>query len=199
MKINIIPAGIYDANCYILEDEASNECAVIDPGGSSDILINEVEKIDGIVKFILLTHGHADHTGAVMELRNEYKCPVYIHEKDFELINRCTDVYGRPEENGDKFIKDGDIISFGAINIKVLETPGHTPGGLCFLIENTVFTGDTLFYGSIGRTDFAGGDYSTLISSINEKLLPLPEDTVVFPGHGHKSSIGFEKKRNPYL
>lgn len=199
MIIKIIPAGIYDANCYILEDEESKQCAVIDPGGAPEILINEIKKIDGIVKFILLTHGHADHTGAVVQLRNEYKCPVFINQKDFEYINKGVDVYGRPEENGDSFLKDGELLSFGAINVKVIETPGHTPGGVSFLIGGAVFTGDTLFYGSIGRTDFAGGDYNELITSIKTKLVPLPDDTVVYPGHGPKSSIGFEKKRNPYL
>lgn len=199
MIIKIIPAGIYDANCYILQDEEAKECAVIDPGGAPEILINEIKRIGGIVKFILLTHGHADHTGAVVELRNEYKCPVYINEKDFEYINKGFDVYGRPEENGDKFLKDGDQLRFGTINVNVLETPGHTPGGVCFLMDGAVFTGDTLFYRSIGRTDFAGGDYNALITSIKSKLLPLPESTVVYPGHGPKSSIGVEKKKNPYL
>lgn len=199
MKMKIIPAGIYDANCYILVDEASNECTVIDPGGAPEILISEIKKMGGIVKRILLTHGHADHTGAVVQLRNEYKCPVYISEKDFKLINEGTEIYGRREENGDKFLKDGDVLSFGKLDIKVMETPGHTPGGLCFLIDNCVFTGDTLFFSSVGRTDFTGGDYSALIKSIKEKLMPLPDNTDVYPGHGPKTNIGFEKRENPYI
>ncbi|WP_010233509.1 MBL fold metallo-hydrolase [Clostridium arbusti] len=199
MKINIIPAGIYDANCYILIDEVANEAAVIDPGGDAQMLINNIKASQAEVKMILLTHGHADHTGAVSELRNEFGCSVYINEKDSELIDKNVPIYGNKDENGDKFLNEGDIIKFGNYEIKCIETPGHTPGGMCFLIGNTIFTGDTLFHRSIGRTDFKGGDFGAIISSIKNKLLPLPEDTIVYPGHGPKSSIGFERNNNPFL
>ncbi|MDF2504208.1 MBL fold metallo-hydrolase [Clostridium sp.] len=199
MKINIIPAGIYDANCYILIDEVTNEAAVIDPGGDAQMLINNIKASQAEVKMILLTHGHADHTGAVSELRNEFGCSVYINEKDSELIDKNVPIYGNKDENGDKFLNEGDIIKFGNYEIKCIETPGHTPGGMCFLIGNTIFTGDTLFHRSIGRTDFKGGDFGAIISSIKNKLLTLPEDTIVYPGHGPKSSIGFERNNNPFL
>lgn len=199
MKINIIPAGIYDANCYVLIDENTNEAAVIDPGGDAQMLINNIKTSQAEVKMILLTHGHADHTGAVSELRNEFGCSVYINEKDAELINKNVPVYGNQDENGDKFIAEGDVLKFGNHEIKCIETPGHTPGGMCFLIDDLAFTGDTLFNRSIGRTDFQGGDYNTIINSIKVKLMILPDDTVVYPGHGPKSSIGFEKNNNPFL
>lgn len=199
MEIKTILAGNYEENCYILLDENSKDCAVIDPGGNSRIIISEIDKLKGNVKFILLTHGHSDHTGAVAQVRDKFNCPVYISEKDYEYIKSNVDIFGRPEENGDKFLKEGDLLSFGSTSIKCIETPGHTPGGLCFLIENELFTGDTLFYGSIGRTDFVGGDYAALIKGIEEKLLILPDNTVVYPGHGPKSSIGFERANNPYL
>lgn len=199
MKINIIPAGIYDANCYILVDETSSEATVIDPGGDANILIDNIKSLKSKVKMILLTHGHADHTGAVSELRNEFKCDVYINKKDAELINKKVPIYGNENENGDKFIKEGDVLHFGNYEIKCIETPGHTPGGMCFLIGNVVFTGDTLFQRSIGRTDFQGGNFESIIKSIKNKLLTLPDDTVVYPGHGPKSSIAFEKHNNPFL
>lgn len=199
MKIKIIPAGIYDANCYILVDEVTNEATVIDPGGDAQMLINEMKTLQAKVKMILLTHGHADHTGAVSELKNEFRCSVYINEKDSDLINKNVPIYGSKDENGDKFISEGDVLKFGFHEIKCVETPGHTPGGMCFVIDNLVFTGDTLFNRSIGRTDFQGGDFDTIIDSIKNKLLTLSDDTVVYPGHGPKSSIGFERNNNPYL
>lgn len=199
MKIKIIPAGIYDANCYILVDEVTNEATVIDPGGDAQMLINEIKTLQAKVKMILLTHGHADHTGAVSELKNEFGCSVYINEKDSDLINNNVPIYGSKNENGDKFICEGDVLKFGDYGIKCVETPGHTPGGMCFVIDNLVFTGDTLFNRSIGRTDFQGGDFDTIIDSIKNKLLTLSDDTVVYPGHGPKSSIGFERNNNPYL
>ena len=199
MQVKIIPAGIYDANCYILFDESTKEAAVIDPGGDADLILDEIKEIDADVKMILLTHGHADHTGGVVELRKEFECNVYINEKDSEMINKNVPIYGKPTENGDKFISDGDVLPFSGTTIKCLETPGHTPGGVCYLTDNVVFTGDTLFYRSIGRTDFEGGDYDTLINSINTKLMNLPDDTLVYTGHGPKTSIGFEKNNNPFL
>lgn len=199
MKVNVIPAGIYDANCYILIDENSGEAVVIDPGGDANMLINNIKDWNVKVSMILLTHGHADHTGAVSELKNEFKCDVYINEKDSEFINRHVPIFGSENENGNKFMQDGEIIKFGDKNIKCIETPGHTPGGMCFMVDNLIFTGDTLFQRSIGRTDFQGGDFEKIIKSIKNKLLVLPDDIVVYPGHGPKTSIGFERHNNPFL
>jgi glyoxylase-like metal-dependent hydrolase (beta-lactamase superfamily II) len=174
------------------------EAVVLDPGGDSDYLISQIDKIGAKVKYILLTHGHVDHVGGVVDLKRKYNVPFYIHKADEEMIMMGTEVFGDlPVADG--YIKEGDIITFGNLKVKCIHTPGHTPGGVCFLIEDKVFTGDTLFQGSIGRTDFAGGSYEQIISSIVNKILPLGDNVEVYPGHGPKSSVIFEKARNPFL
>lgn len=198
MIIKRIPAGIYAANCFLLMDEDTKEMAVIDPGGDSDDIIKAIESLKGKVKFILLTHGHVDHVGGVMDIKKEYNVPFYINEEDQKLIDKGTYIYGNiPKADG--YLKDRDKISLGKHTITVLETPGHTPGGVCFKVEDMVFTGDTLFKGSIGRTDLGGGDYDAIINSINNKLVPLDENTIVLPGHGPESTIAHEKQSNPFL
>lgn len=198
MIIKRIPAGIYAANCFLLMDEDTKEMAVIDPGGDSDDIIKAIESLKGKVKFILLTHGHVDHVGGVMDIKKEYNVPFYINEEDQKLIDKGTYIYGNiPKADG--YLKDGDKIPLGKHTITVLETPGHTPGGVCFKVEDMVFTGDTLFKGSIGRTDLGGGDYDAIINSINNKLVPLDENTIVLPGHGPESTIAHEKQSNPFL
>ncbi|KGM97034.1 beta-lactamase [Clostridium novyi A str. 4552] len=199
MKIKRIPAGMYGANCYILID--GNEGCIIDPGGDADMLIRNIDALNIDVKFILLTHGHMDHTGGVQELKDRYNVPVYINENDLELMRKHSQVFGPAwnETEEDKTIKDGDVLKLGNLEIKCLETPGHTPGGMSFVVKDVVFTGDTLFRGSVGRTDFPGGDHSALIRSIKEKLIVLDDDTVVLPGHEGESNIKFEKQYNPFL
>lgn len=199
MQIKRIPAGVYAANCYILMDEDTKETAVIDPGGDADTLIKAIKDMNAKVNYILLTHGHADHTGAATQLKNEFNSPIYISEEDYKLINNGEFMYGDIAGNVDKYIDEGDIFTIGNIKIKSILTPGHTPGGVCFLVDDMVFTGDTLFQSSIGRTDLAGGNFETIIKSIKEKLISLSEDITVFPGHGPKSSIGREKVHNPFL
>lgn len=198
MIIKAIPAGIYGANCYVICDEETMEAVILDPGGDSDYLISQIDKIGAKVKYILLTHGHVDHVGGVVDLKKKYNVPFYIHKADEEMIMMGADVFGDlPVADG--YVKEGDIITFGNLKAKCIHTPGHTPGGVCFLIEDKVFTGDTLFQGSIGRTDFAGGSYEEIISSIINKILPLGDNVEVYPGHGPKSSVIFEKARNPFL
>lgn len=198
MKLKVIPAGIYDANCYIVMDEETSQALVIDPGGNAPEIIEEIKKMNAKIKYIFLTHGHADHTEAVPELKSEFKVPICINSKDEEFIQNGEYMYGTIGA-ADIFLSDGDIYKVGNMNVKCIETPGHTPGGLCFLIDNILFSGDTLFDRSIGRTDFVGGDFDTIIKSINEKLLILPENTKVYPGHGPSTSIIKEKKMNHFL
>lgn len=198
MIIKRIPAGVYAANCFILVDEDTKEAAIVDPGGDAEDLIEAIIKAEAKVKYILLTHGHMDHTGAVLQLKEKYKVPVYINKKDYDLMENGEYIYGNIG-NTDRFLDEGDIFKIGNIEIKCFCTPGHTPGGVCFLAESSVLTGDTLFAGSIGRTDLAGGDYDTIISSIKNKLMVLPDDTTVLPGHGPQSSIGRERVHNPFL
>lgn len=199
MKIKRIPVGAYEANCYILMDEDTKESAVIDPGGDADDLIKAIKDMNAKVKYILLTHGHADHTGAVVQLKNDFNSPVYINEQDYQLIKNGEFMYGDIAGNVDKYISEGDTFNLGSIQIRCILTPGHTPGGVCFLVDDMVFTGDTLFAGSIGRTDLAGGDFDIIIKSIKEKLMKLPDNITVFPGHGSESSIGREKMHNPFF
>ena len=201
MQIKRIPAGMYAANCYILIDEENKLGCIVDPGGDEDIITEEIEKSNMQVKFILLTHGHLDHVEAVDSLKQKYNIPVYISGKDKELMKNRQSVFGElwntTEE--DKEINDGDVLELGNLKIKCIETPGHTPGGMCFFVEGVVFTGDTLFYGSIGRTDFPGGNHKELINSIKTKLMTLADDIVVLPGHERESKIKFEREHNPFL
>lgn len=199
MKIKRIPAGVYAANCYIVIDEETKDCVVMDPGGDEEDLIKAIKKENVQVKYILLTHGHADHTGAALRLKKDFNAPLCISSEDYELISKGAFMYGDIVNNIDQYIKEGDIFKIGNMDIKCIHTPGHTPGGVCFLIEDSVFTGDTLFAGSIGRTDFQGGNFDAIIKSIKEKLMVLGDEIKVFPGHGPESTIGKERLHNPFL
>lgn len=198
MIIKAIPAGIYDANCYIVMDEKTKDAVVLDPGGDGEILERAIKDMGANVKSILLTHGHMDHVGGVEYLSDKLNVPFYISKIDEEYMEKDNYVFGSIR-NANGYLEDGNDLSFGSLNIKVIATPGHTKGGLCFLIEDKLFTGDTLFQGSIGRTDFIGGNFPEIINSIKTKLLPLGDEIEVYPGHGPKSSIGYEKGYNMYL
>jgi hydroxyacylglutathione hydrolase len=196
--IKAIPAGIYDANCYIVMDEKTKDAVVLDPGGDGEMLERAIKDMGANVKSILLTHGHMDHVGGVEYLSDKLNVPFYISKIDEEYMEKDNYVFGSIR-NANGYLEDGNELSFGSLNIKVIATPGHTKGGLCFLIEDKLFTGDTLFQGSIGRTDFIGGSFPEIINSIKTKLLPLGDEIEVYPGHGPKSSIGYEKGYNMYL
>lgn len=198
MFIKVIPAGPLQTNCYLVMDDETKEAIVVDPGQDPNLIIREIEKLNCIVKSILLTHAHLDHDGGVVEVKDKYNVPVYMHKEEEKYMNLDNFVYGKLPKIYD-FIEDGDILKVGNKDIKCIHTPGHTKGGICFLIEDKLFSGDTLFQGSIGRADFIGGDFNELIKSINEKLLILENNVEVYPGHGPKSTIIFEKMRNPFL
>lgn len=198
MIIKALPVGIYSANCYIVMDEKTKEAVILDPGGNADIISREVKTLGCKVSKILLTHAHVDHVGAVEELHNLYGAKVLMHEEEERFMELDNYVYGKlPKIYG--FINDGDEIEFAGRKIKCIYTPGHTKGGMCFLIKDSLFTGDTLFKESIGRTDFLGGDYAEIIKSINDKILVLPSSTAVYPGHGPSSTVIYERSRNPFL
>lgn len=201
MELKRIPAGVYAANCYVIMDEETKEALIMDPGGDEEDIIEAIDNLGARVKYIVLTHGHIDHTGAVITLKKRYNVPVYIHTKDEELILKRTFMFGvlDSSKGADGNLKDEDILNLGNIEVKCIETPGHTPGGVCFLVQNNLFTGDTLFSGSIGRTDLTGGDFDTIIKSIKEKLMVLDNSVIVYPGHGPSSTIGREKQSNPFL
>ncbi len=201
MILKRIPAGVYAANCYIIMDEHNNEAVIVDPGGDEEDIISIIEEFKADPKYILLTHGHIDHIGGAVNLKNKYNIPIVINKKDEELILSSAYMFGSfgNGKKADMNVKDGDKLKIGNMDILCIETPGHTPGGMSYLVEDNVFTGDTLFAGSIGRTDLSGGDYETIIKSINTKLIPLGEEIKVFPGHGPQSTIKREKQSNPFI
>ena len=200
MEIRRVVAGIYGANCYIVMDKRTKEAVVIDPGGDVDDIAKAIDTMGAKVIYILLTHGHVDHTSGVAQLKNITNAIVCMSKKDDDLISSGEHLFGPLIEGGaDKLLKQDYIIKVSDLEITCIDTPGHTPGGMCFLIEGSIFTGDTLFAGSIGRTDFTGGDFNTIINSIKSKLLCLPADTIVYPGHGACSTIYNEKLNNPFL
>lgn len=205
-KIICTPVGSYQANCYFLYNK-NNEAIIIDPGAQAKNIIDFVKERNFKVSKILLTHAHPDHFGAMREVRKALDVPAYISEDDEKLMEeRCQTVMeslldlgiGMDDVKADILFKDGDEIEFGDKKIKVILTPGHTPGGACFLLDNVIFTGDTLFRGSIGRTDLPGGDTDKIMESL-KILMDLPYDTVVLPGHGSETTIGFEKQINPFV
>ena len=199
MDIKTIPVGIYNANCYLLIDQ--NQCAIIDPGGNPEYIINIIEDNNLRPQFILLTHGHVDHVGGVEAIKDKYNIPFYINKKDEDLIKEAGYIYGNfgKYKNADKHLVEDNVFQLGNLKIKAIETPGHSPGGMSFLVNNVIFTGDTLFRESIGRSDFIGGNHNTLINSIESKLIVLDPDIYVLPGHGPQSTIGYEKNNNPFL
>ncbi|NRT76822.1 MBL fold metallo-hydrolase [Clostridium beijerinckii] len=198
MIIKTLIAGMYEENCYLIMDEGTKELAIIDPGGQPNLIEKEINKLDGKPKFILLTHGHMDHVGAVIELMNKLNIPFYINENEEQYMKNDEFVFGSLPK-ASKYLKEGDTVSLGNNIIKVIETAGHTAGGICFLVNDELFTGDTLFQGSIGRSDFPGGNGPQLIKNIKEKLLHLGDNVKVYPGHGPASTIGYEKRNNPFL
>lgn len=205
MKITVLPLGAYQTNCYIIFDENTKECAFVDPGAQPEELLSFIEEEKFVPKAVLLTHGHSDHIGAVEALATTYSIPVYMAKNDEKMLSSATHNLSAMAGNGftvnvePSLVKEGDIIDLGFISLEVLETPGHTPGGVSYYSkEGFAFVGDTLFQGSIGRTDFPEGSFDTIIESIREKLYTLPEETIVCPGHGPHSTIGTEKQTNPF-
>ncbi|MDR0272252.1 MAG: MBL fold metallo-hydrolase [Clostridiales bacterium] len=203
MELLIINDNPYGQNIYIYFDKETREGIIIDPGDSYETVREAVEQNKIAVKAILLTHGHFDHTFCANNLKVLTNAPIYAHENETNLLRntehnrsglRSLEISVAP----DKHFKDGDVFSFANCEIKVIHTPGHTAGGVCYYDENAgiVFTGDTLFKETIGRTDMPTGDYETLLSSIREKLFTLPEEVKVFPGHDESSTIKHEKKFN---
>ena len=193
------------ANCYVLGCENTRAAAVIDPGEEAPRILDALEE-DGLkLKVILNTHGHFDHVGANRELKKAVPdALLMIHGDDAPMLNQLADsarMFGMQVENSpapDKLLEDGDVVSFGDVNLDVVHVPGHSPGGVAFISPDGVFVGDTLFAGSIGRTDLPGGNFDTLISSIQNRLFNLDEALRVYPGHMGPTTIGQEKRYNPF-
>ena len=203
--VTTLVVGPIMANCHILGCEETKEAAVIDPGDETGKILMALAKSNLTVKYILNTHGHFDHVGGNKKMREATNAPILIHASDAPMLNSLSAsaaTWGLASDDSpppDQTIDEGDTISFGKITLKVLHTPGHTPGGVSFHTDGKVFVGDTLFASSIGRTDFPGGNFDALISGIKTKLFPLGDDVVVYSGHGPETTIGGEKRSNPFL
>jgi hydroxyacylglutathione hydrolase len=203
----ILPVGMLGCNCSVLGDEVSREAIVVDPGDNVTEIVGILKRHALSVKMIVITHAHIDHIGGAHKLRALTGAPVYMHEADKMLSDRLDMQAGwlgvetPPDPGIDQPAREGDVIRAGAIEAEVLHTPGHTPGSISLYLrkEQKLIAGDTLFQGSIGRTDLPGGDPTQITRSIREKLYKLPDSTIVVPGHGGNTSIGVEKRSNPFV
>jgi glyoxylase-like metal-dependent hydrolase (beta-lactamase superfamily II) len=196
--IKSLVVGPIMANCFILGCEKTHKAVVIDPGAESGKILMALANLKLTVEYIINTHGHFDHVGANKKMKEVTGAKLLIHKLDepmLSMLSNTAAAFGLSAENSppaDQTIEDGDTIQFGDIILTVIHTPGHTPGGISLFCDDSVFVGDTLFEGSIGRTDFPGGDYGTLISSIQKKLFPLGDHVTVYCGHGSETTIGKE-------
>ncbi|MFZ5824356.1 MAG: MBL fold metallo-hydrolase [Bacillota bacterium] len=205
MKIWFRELGDFATNCYLVACTETKKAMVVDPGTPDPWIKKSVAQYDLKVELILLTHGHLDHIGGVEWVKSWSGAPVWIHEADSKYLTspalNGSAFFGQPivAPRADRLLRGGEQISVGSLSFQVLHTPGHTPGGISLYTPGHLIAGDTLFAGSIGRTDLAGGNHGTLIKAIKERLLPLPPETVVYPGHGPTTTIGDEKEYNPFL
>lgn len=204
MIIEMLEIAPFGSNCYIVGAESNKEGMIIDPGAEADRILKKVADLGLEIKLIVLTHHHMDHIGALKEVKEATGAEVAIHTDEAESLQRDSGGnrfgFSHPTPPApDRLLKDGDNIDIGDLHFVVLHTPGHSPGGLCLVGEGVVFTGDTLFNFSIGRFDMPGGSGKQILNSIQTKLMALPDDTVVYPGHNLKTTIGTERQWNPFL
>lgn len=206
MILEGFPVGPVGANCYLFGDDATHEIFVIDPGDEPDRILAAVRRLNARVTAIVNTHGHFDHVQGVDAVRRAAHAPFMIHEDERVVLEqgpaRARVLFGMdlpPSPMPDRWLREGDQIQVASLTLTVRHTPGHSPGGVCLVGDGLAFVGDTLFAGSIGRTDLPGADHETLLASIARVLLPLPDDTVCYPGHGPETTIGEEKRSNPFV
>jgi hydroxyacylglutathione hydrolase len=205
LNIHQLTVGLIETNCYLVADPLKQNALCIDPGGDAAKILNYCKKNRLVIDRILLTHGHYDHIGAVNAIVDLSDVPVWIHPDDVEMATQpqlnLSSWFALPYQI-DTFLNYFELnqpVIFNGFEIMILHTPGHTAGSVCFLTDSFLISGDTLFRNSIGRTDFPGANPEILIRSIRQKLLPLPDSLIVYPGHGMKTTIGHEKKRNPFV
>lgn len=206
MKVERFVTGIISTNCYIVSNEETKEAIVIDPAACPSYLMSHIQSEGLTLKAILLTHGHFDHIMGIDDFLKEFDMPVYVHAEEEALICDASlnesSTYGPGYAfTGATYLKGGETLCLAGITFQVIYTPGHTSGGVCYYVEtaHTLFSGDTLFCASVGRTDFPTSSMSALIHSIKEKLLCLPDETIVYPGHMGATTIGDEKIHNPFI
>ena len=208
MILRQIVVGMFASNCFIVGSDATREGMIIDPGADSKAILEAVRDAGLSIGLIVATHNHPDHIGALAQVKEKLGAEYAIHEADSNsgmpsMVGRVVGAVMsgslKSTPSPDRLLNDGDVIEVGDLKFTVVHTPGHTRGGISLLGDGVVFSGDTLFNLGIGRTDMPGGDYGTLIDSIASRLMALPDDTVVYPGHGPRTTIGVERKRNPFL
>jgi hydroxyacylglutathione hydrolase len=207
MIVKMLVVGPLASNCYIVGSSSTKEGMIIDPGAEAGAILRTVQQMGLSISLILVTHAHIDHIDALRAVKESTNAQFAIHEEEKELLSATpmrmliplglTPFKSAPQP--DRLLKDGDHIDIGDLHFEVLHTPGHSPGGICLSGHEVVFSGDTLFNFGIGRTDFPGGSYERLMKSIREKLMVLPDETVVYPGHGPATTIGDERRGNPFL
>ena len=189
-----MPLGAYQTNCYLIYGEESDRCLVIDPGYEPERVLAEATRLGKTIEAVLLTHGHFDHVGGVRTLAAETDCRVYQHEKDLSMPPQLT---AGPLYYTDLY-REGDVLKLAGLRLRVIHTPGHTEGSVCLLAENAMFSGDTLFEGSCGRTDLPGGNWATILQSL-KRLAGMEKNYTVYPGHGPSTTLEEEKQWNPYM
>ncbi len=204
MIVEKIVVGPLASNCYIVADDAVPQGSIIDPGDEAEAILERVGELGIDIKYIILTHGHLDHIAAVTRVKEATGASLVVHKEDVDSLNdRSLSLFmgvTLPEvPKPDQLLRGWESIEFGGLSFTVLHTPGHSPGGICLLGEGVLFSGDTLFNCGIGRSDLSGGDPDKLLHSIHTRLLILPDETVVYPGHGPQTTIGEERRRNPFL
>ena len=204
IKINKIMSGIIEENCYIVYDSETLKSVIVDPGEDGDKIIKEIEKNGFIPELLVNTHGHYDHISSDEQIRSKYKTPLAIHKNDAEMLSEPnrngSAMFGNPVSvrKPEMLLEDGQKVSLSFTKFKVIHTPGHTKGGICLLFDGFIITGDTLFAGTIGRTDFPGGSFDEIMQSI-EKIKIFDPSTVIYPGHGSRTTLANELRHNPYL
>lgn len=205
MIIEIIVVSSFQQNCRILYCEDTKEGILVDPGDESEKILDKINRLGIKIKYILGTHGHLDHIGAVKEIQTALQVPFCIHREDEFLLQHIQDQveffgwHSVEQPKIDKYLQEGDTLSFGKYTGMILHTPGHSQGSISFLVGKDILVGDLLFAGSIGRTDLPGGSFQSLLHSLQEKISALPENTIVHPGHGPSTTVGYEKENNPFF
>ncbi|XUX01370.1 MAG: MBL fold metallo-hydrolase [Dehalogenimonas sp.] len=204
MIIECLVVGPIEANCYIVADEKTKEGMIIDPGEDAEDIVHRVKELGLKIQYIILTHSHFDHVAGTTSVKKATGARLVVHEADSSSLNnsmlaRLAGCTHQPVPEPDLLLKGWEDLSIGELHFTVLNVPGHTPGGIALYGQDVVFTGDTLFQGSIGRTDLPGGEYDQIIDNINRRLMILDDAVKVYPGHGEPTTIGFERKNNPFL